>query len=144
MNELLVDEFTAINQYLAHREKLKLLGYKKLACRLKEHIEDERDHVHKLMKRILFLGGEPYMSQMKPMNIGKDVKSMLESDKKLETACVKKYNDAVDQAVAEKDNGTMDVFIHNLCEEESHLRYLMAQLKQIDEMGIESYLSTIK
>lgn len=92
------------------------------------------------MERILFLDGVPAMKPL-DLTIGKNVKEMLQSDLELELAAVKQYNIAVQVAVAEKDNGSRDLFVALLKDEEDHVDWLEAQLHQIDELGYERYLS---
>ena len=73
--------------------------------------------------------------------MGKDVREMLESDLKLEVGAVKDYNAAIQIAVEEKDNGSRDLFLALLKDEESHVDWLEAQVHQIKELGYERYLT---
>jgi bacterioferritin len=66
---------------------------------------------------------------------------MLQSDLDLEVAAVKEYNAAIQVAVAEKDNGSRDLFVTLLKDEEDHVDWLEAQLHQIKELGYERYLT---
>ena len=54
---------------------------------------------------------------------------------------MKQYNDAVLIATKEGDNGSRDLLVQLLKDEESHVDWLEAQLHQIDEMGYERYLT---
>jgi bacterioferritin len=69
------------------------------------------------------------------------VKDQLENDLKSELDAVASYNDAVKLARAEGDNGSADLFIANLKDEEAHTDWLEAQLSQIKGIGYERYLS---
>jgi bacterioferritin len=66
---------------------------------------------------------------------------VIEGDLKLELSAVSQYNDAVRIATEEKDNGTRDLFVELLKDEESHVDWLEAQLHQINELGYERYLT---
>jgi bacterioferritin len=66
---------------------------------------------------------------------------MIEADLKLEVAAVGQYNAAVQIATAQKDNGSRDLLVTLLKEEENHVDWLEAQVHQIREMGYERYLS---
>ena len=59
----------------------------------------------------------------------------------LEIGAVGDYNAAIQIAVAEKDNGSRDLFVRLLKDEEGHVDWLEAQLHQIKELGYERYLS---
>jgi bacterioferritin len=66
---------------------------------------------------------------------------MLESDLSLEVSAVKQYNDAVQIAGQEGDNGSRDLLVELLKDEESHVDWLESQLHQIHELGYERYLT---
>jgi len=76
------------------------------------------------------------------LNIGGTVRQMIENDLALETSAVKQYNAAVQLATQEKDNGSRDLLVKLLKDEEDHVDWLEAQLHLIKEMGYERYLST--
>jgi bacterioferritin len=80
---------------------------------------------------------------MEPMKltVGANVKEMIQSDLELELSAVKEYNAAVQVAVAEKDNGSRDLLVALLKDEEDHVDWLEAQMHQIKELGYERYLS---
>ncbi len=69
------------------------------------------------------------------------MQGMLQSDLDLELAAVKDYNAAIQVAVAEKDNGSRDLFMTLLKDEESHVDWREAQMHLIKELGYERYLS---
>ena len=67
---------------------------------------------------------------------------MAASDLKAETGAVALYNEAARIAAEEKDNGTRELFIKHLKDEEEHLDELEVELHQITELGLERYLTT--
>jgi len=140
LNKALREELTAINQYFLHAEMCENWGYHKLSEYIKKQSIGEMKHAEVLMERILFLDGTPSMMPME-LNIGGSVKGMLESDLALEVSAVKQYNDAVAIATKEGDNGSRDLFVELLKDEEEHVDFLEAQLHQIKELGYERYLS---
>jgi bacterioferritin len=115
-------------------------GYKKLADYIKKQSIDEMKHAEVLIERILFLDGSPSMEPLQ-LNVGGNVRGMIESDLKLEVSAVKQYNAAVQVATEEKDNGSRDLLVTLLKDEEDHVDWLEAQLHQIQEMGYERYLT---
>jgi bacterioferritin len=66
---------------------------------------------------------------------------MIASDLKLELGAIVLYNEAARISADEKDNGTRDLFIKLLKDEEGHADWLETQLHQIAELGYERYLS---
>jgi bacterioferritin len=51
------------------------------------------------------------------------------------------YNEAVRIAQENKDNGSRDLFVTLLKDEEDHVDWLEAQAHQIEELGYERYLT---
>ncbi len=141
LNLALRDELTAINQYFLHAEMAENWGYEKYAKLIKRQSIDEMKHAEMLLERILFLEGTPSMEPMS-LTIGQSIKDMIESDLTLEFGAVKFYNDAIRISVENSDNGSRDLFMRLLKDEEGHVDWLEAQVHQIKEIGYERYLLT--
>jgi bacterioferritin len=140
LSQVLKAELTAINQYFLHAEMCENWGYKKLSDYIKKQSIDEMKHAEVLIERILFLDGSPSMQPLE-LNIGGNVRGMLESDLALEVSAVKQYNAAVQVATDEKDNGSRDLLVTLLKDEEDHVDWLEAQMHLIKELGYERYLT---
>ena len=140
LNNALKEELTAINQYFLHAEMCENWGYEKLSEYIKKQSIGEMKHAEALMERILFLDGTPSMKPLE-LTVGKNVQEMIQSDLDLELGAVKDYNAAIQVAVAEKDNGSRDLFVTLLKDEEDHVDWLEAQIHQIKELGYERYLT---
>jgi bacterioferritin len=140
LNHALREELTAISQYFVHAEMYESWGYERLAKRIKKQSIDEMKHAEALIERILFLDGAPAMQPL-ALAVGKGVKEMMESDLKAELGAIELYNASARLASDEKDNGTRDLFIRLLKDEEGHADWLEVQLHQIEAMGFERYLS---
>ena len=139
LNQALREELTAINQYIVHSEMYENWGYERLTKRIKKHSIDEMKHAEGLIERLLFLDGTPKMDLL-ALSIGANVKEMMESDLKAELGAIALYNEIARIAAEEKDNGTRDLFIKHLKDEEGHADWLEIQLHQIAEIGLERYL----
>jgi bacterioferritin len=141
LNEVLKAELTAINQYFLHAEMCANWGYTKLASiGRKESIEEMR-HAESLMERILYLDGTPTMHELFPLRIGRNVKEQLQNDLQLEYEAVARLNKGVQTCVDANDNGSRELIVKILQDEEHHVDYLEAQLNVIQEIGIENYLA---
>jgi bacterioferritin len=141
LNRALREELTAINQYFVHCEMYENWGYEGLSKHTKGLSIAEMKHAEALIERIFFLDGVAAMAPL-ALSIGKNVKEMIEFDLKAETGAIALYNEAALIAADEKDNGTRDLFIKLLKDEEDHADYLEIQLHQIAEIGYERYLIT--
>jgi bacterioferritin len=140
LNRALREELTAINQYFVHAEMCENWGYDKLGKYIKKQSIGEMIHAEKIMERILFLDGTPSMEPL-ALSIGGNVKAMIHSDLKLEIDAVAMYNEMVQVAYENKDNGSRDLFVALLKDEEEHVDWLEAQAHLIEELGYERYLT---
>ncbi|HVT95774.1 MAG TPA: bacterioferritin [Bryobacteraceae bacterium] len=140
LNKALEEELTAINQYFLHAEMCENWGYHKLSGYIKKQSIGEMKHAEALLERILFLDGSPIMKPL-DLSVGGTVKDMIQNDLRLELAAVKQYNAAIQVATEQKDNGSRDLFVALLKDEEEHVDWLEAQMHQIAELGYERYLT---
>jgi len=142
LNERLSEELGAINQYFVHAEMCEDWGYTTLHQMIKERSIQEMKHAEALIERILFLEGQPIVTELGKITIGKKVEEMHEKDRGAEADAIKGYNDTIKLAVEVGDNGTKQLLETILKDEEMHIDWLEEQLDQIEQMGIQIYLST--
>lgn len=141
LNFLLADELTAISQYMVHSEMCANWRYTQLHEAIEKRAIDEMKHAEKHIGRLLFLEGQPVVSNLNPMNIGASVEEQLNDDWSAENGAIKAYNDAIRLAVEVGDNGTREMLESILKDEEEHIDWVEAQLDQIKQMGIQNYLA---
>ena len=140
LNDFLADELTAINQYMVHSEMCANWGYERLHEVAEKRAIGEMKHAEKLIGRILFLEGQPVVSQLKKIHIGATVEAQLKHDLDAEADAIKAYNDGIRLCLEAGDNGSRELIEDNLEDEEEHLDWLEAQLDQINQMGLQNYL----
>jgi bacterioferritin len=141
LNEVLKAELTAINQYFLHAEMCANWGYKKLAAVTRKESIEEMLHAEKLIERILYLDGTPTMHELFPLRIGRTVKEQLENDLQVEYEAIPRLNRGVELTTSVGDNGSRELLVKILEDEEHHVDYLEAQLHIIKEAGLENYLA---
>jgi len=141
LNDRLAEELGAINQYFVHAEMCEDWGYSSLQSAIKQRSIQEMKHAEKLIERILFLDGKPTVSKLGPITIGKKVEEMHKNDWNAEDDAIKKYNATIRLAAEVGDNGTKTMLEEILKDEESHIDWLEEQQDQIDQMGVQCYLS---
>lgn len=142
LNKALADELTAISQYMVHSEMCDDWGYGFLHEKVEKRAIDEMKHAESLIGRILYLEGIPIVSNLNPMHIGKNVPEQLKNDLATEIEAIKNYQAFIKLCHEVGDAGTRELLERTLKDEEDHVDWLEAQLDQIDQMGIESYLSS--
>jgi bacterioferritin len=141
LNARLSEELGAISQYFVHAEMCENWGYDALASAIKQRSIQEMKHAEKLIERILFLDGKPVMTKLGPITIGKQVEEMHKKDWNAEADAVKKYNDTIKLAAEVGDNNTKALLEAILKDEEEHVDWLEEQQDQIEQVGIQLYLS---
>ena len=141
LNSLLAEELTAINQYMVHSEMCENWGYNKLSKAIKKQAMDEMYHAEWLIERIIFLDGIPTVSKLNPMRIGKSVSDMISNDINDEFKAVQAYNSAIILGREVEDQGSVELLTKILKMEEGHVDWAEIQIAQIEQMGLENYLS---
>jgi len=141
LNARLVEELTAINQYMVHAEMCDNWGYKQLAEAIEKRAKDEMKHAEKLIARILFLDGRPIVSNLKQIFIGAEVPKMHENDQGAELGAIKSYNESIRLATELGDNNTKVILESILKDEDDHIDWIEAQLDEIKQVGIQNYLA---
>ena len=141
LNELLADELTAISQYMVHSEMCDNWGYDKLHKAIEAQAMDEMHHAEWLIGRLIFLEGTPIVSKLNPLKIGAAVPNMVANDMEAELAAIRAYNAAIRLAHEVDDQGTVDLLTKILKMEEDHEDWNERQRDQIEQMGLQNYLT---
>lgn len=141
LNQLLADELTAISQYMVHSEMCDNWGYDKLHQAIEAQAKDEMHHAEWLIQRIIFLEGTPVVSKLNPMKIGASVLDMVTNDQAAETEAVRAYNESIALAQEVNDQASADLLLRILKMEEGHMDWAEIQRSQIEQMGLQNYLT---
>jgi bacterioferritin len=141
LNELLADELTAISQYMVHSEMCAAWGYGKLHEMIEKRAVTEMKHAEELIGRILFLEGQPVVSNLNKMHLGADVQKQLQNDRAAELGAIKGYNAGSKLAADLGDYGTHQLLGAILKDEEAHIDEIEEQLDLISQVGLQNYLA---
>lgn len=140
LNQALLNELTAINQYWLHYRMLDNWGVKKLAEFERHESIDEMKHADKLADRILFLDGLPNFQALGKLRVGENVEEILRADLALEHDAIPQLKDAIAHCETVRDYVSRDLFAEILQNEEEHVDVLEKQFDMIARMGIENYV----
>ena len=141
LNEVLMGELTAINQYFLHSRMCKNWGYEKIAAIIHKESIDEMRHASDLTDRVLFLEGIPNLQKLGKLRIGETVPEQFQSDLKLEEEAIERLKRGIDICLETKDHVSRELLEHILIDEEKHLDWLTSQLGMIKDVGLGSYLA---
>jgi bacterioferritin len=143
LKTLLAGELAARDQYFIHSRMFDDWGLSKLAAHFEHEMEEETVHADLIIKRILFLEGTPDLNQQEAINVGSDVKEIMEHDLALENKVDAALKAAIKLCEEEQDYVTRDMLELQLKDtEEDHTRWLEQQLKLIDNIGLQNYLQS--
>lgn len=143
LNGLLAGELMARDQYFIHARMYENWGYQKLFERIWHEMHDETEHADWLIKRILFLDGQPEMDPAASMKIGRNVPEMLQSDLAVEYEVVAELKKVIARCEALGDYVTREILEKMLDDtEEDHAHWLEKQIRLIDMVGLQNYLQS--
>jgi bacterioferritin len=141
LNEVLIGELTAVNQYFLHARMCLNWGYQHLGKKIYDESIGEMKHADKLIERILFLEGLPNLQKLNKLAIGQGVIEILRNDLANELQTVPRLNKGIQLCRGIGDNGTEALLTSILVESEEHVDWLEAQLTLVAQVGDVHYLS---
>ncbi len=141
LNSLLARELTVVSQYMVHAEICDNWGYSKLHDAIQKRAVVEMKHAEKLIGRIIFLEGVPVVSELQKMHIGADVPKMFANDHAAEIDASLQYNAGIVVCGNAKDYATREILEHILTDEDAHIDDIETIQDQINQMGIQIFLS---
>lgn len=142
LNSVLTKELTAINQYFLHARMLQDWGLEKIGKLEYDASIDEMKHADMVIKRILFLEGLPNLQKLDKLRIGQDVAEVIDADLEVEYSAVPHLKKCIQQAEAEHDYATRDLFLEILKSEEHHIDWLETQKGLIQKVGMQNYMQS--
>lgn len=136
---LLRGELAARDQYFLHSRRYEDLGLHQLYARINHEMEEETQHADALLRRILFLEGDP---DMRPdaFEPGRTVEEMLRKDLDLEYLVRGNLAKGIALCETHGDYVTRDMLVTQLSDtEEDHTYWLEKQLRLITMIGLANY-----
>ncbi|MFN3151479.1 bacterioferritin [Bremerella sp.] len=134
-------ELTASHQYQLHAAVLDDWGLDLLAKKMREEMQEELGHSDMYLNRILFLKGEPQLTFDKTPVRAESLQSLFKTDMEDEKEAIEFYTKASQQASADSDIGTRQLFEQIVIDEEGHMAWLELQLDLIERMGEAAYIA---
>jgi bacterioferritin len=141
LQRALTMELTTVNTYMYQERQLDDWGVDRLAARMREEIDEEREHANAFLTRLLFLEGEADMQTLdkvaKPESVRKIFDTQLEMEREAQTY----YAKAADECREAGDLGTFELFMRILKDEEEHIDFVEEQFDLMDMLGDQLYLA---
>lgn len=141
LKQLLRGELAARDQYFIHSRRYEDMGLLSLYERLDHEMQEETEHADALLRRILFLEGDP---DMRPDSFvaGVTVEEMLQRDLDVEYQVRAALAKGIALCEQHGDFVSRDMLRTQLQDtEEDHAHWLEQQLGLVKRLGIENYLT---
>ena len=139
LNQQLLNELTAINQYFLHARIYRHWGLEALGRKEYEESIGEMKHADRLIQRVLMLGGLPNLQAPGKLMIGEHTEEMLRCDLKLEVAAREHVRASIPLCEAARDFVSRELLVDILDDTEEHIDWLETQLELIERVGIANY-----
>ena len=139
LKQLLRGELAARDQYFLHSRRYEDQGLMALFHRIDHEMQEETEHADAILRRILFLEGDP---DMRPTAFepGRTVVEMLEADLRVEYEVRANLAAAMKLCEDHGDYVSRDMLLKQLQDtEEDHAWWLEQQLGLIKRIGLELY-----
>jgi len=138
---LLRGELAARDQYFIHSRRYEDMGLQSLYERIDHEMQEETEHADALLRRILFLEGDPDM-RPEPFVAGYTVEEMLQRDLEVEYRVRAALAEGMALCERVGDFVSREILRVQLQDtEEDHAHWLEQQLGLIRRLGIQNYLT---
>jgi bacterioferritin len=134
-------ELTTVNTYLHQERQLDDWGIDRLAERMREETDEERDHATLFLTRILFLDGEADLQTLDRVERPTSVRQIFETQHRMELEAREYYAKAANECQEAGDVGTFELFMRILKDEEDHIDFVEEQFDLMDLMGEQLYVA---
>ena len=140
LNQALLHQLTAINQYFLHARMYGHWGLGELEQHDYQHSIRSMKQADRLISRILFLEGLPNLQNLGKLLIGETPKECVDCDLRRQQATLAQLREAIGHCEQTGDYASRDLLVALLEDEEEQLDWLETQLDLIDRIGLENWL----
>ena len=141
LNAILRAELTAVHQYLLHAAMSGNWGYERLQHHYRELASEEVQHSSELIDHILYLEGVPDVDRIDEVGRGTSVDALFRADLRFELEDIESLRNAIAHCVKVMDFTTRHKLEDMVKDTEEHVEWFETQLRTIEQVGVERYLS---
>ena len=141
LNQVLKAELTAVHQYLLHAAMCRNWGYDRVHEHFSHLATEEVSHSSGLIDHILYLDGTPDVEHLDEVGAGRTVEDLYKADLHFEVVDVELLRKAIAHCAKVGDFTTRHLLEHMIEDSEEHVDWFETQLRAIDQVGLDRYLS---
>jgi len=141
LQRALTMELTTVNTYFYQERQLSDWGIDRLAGRMRQEVDEEREHANRFLTRLLFFGGTADVSTLEKIEPPKSVKDIFDTQYKMEKEAIEYYNKAAIECQQANDLGSFHLFMDILGDEEEHIDFIEDQYDLMEMMGSQLYIA---
>jgi bacterioferritin len=134
-------ELSAVQLYSTQARLLAAWGLAEASKRMREEAHEELGHADRIIGRMLALGVAPNASQLRPVQLGRNLHELLLHDLAFENDLVQLYAQATRHCARNGDHDNRVFFEALLNEEKSHAQELTQWLKEFAQPGTRVNMS---
>ncbi|WP_339045046.1 bacterioferritin [Candidatus Zinderia endosymbiont of Aphrophora alni] len=140
LNDQLINELIASNQYFLNSIIYKHLGYKKIALKEKNESKEELKHAKKILNRILTLEGKPNIEILNKFIFSNNIEEILKNNLYFEKKIQKNLKKNILICEKKYDYITRILLEEILYDSIKHIKWIKFELNIINIIGIKDYL----
>jgi bacterioferritin len=134
-------ELTTVNTYFYQERQLDDWGIGRLAERMEEEVDEEREHAKAFLQRILFLDGTADVQTLDEIEKPTSVQQIFEVQHRMEKEAIAYYSKAAVECQQAGDVGSFELFMRILKDEEEHIDFVEDQLDLMEMIGKQLYIA---
>jgi len=125
-------ELSAVQLYSTQAMLVTSWGLTEVADKLRVESREEMEHAERIIRRMLALGVAPNASQLRPVQLGRNLKELLQYDAKFENDLIGLYDNATHYCARIGDHDSRLFFEALLNEEREHAAELGQWLQELE------------
>ena len=128
-------ELSAVQLYSTQAKLVEAWGLAEVARKLSAEAGEELAHAERIISRMLALGVAPNASQLRPVQLGRNLQELLQANHVFESEAVRLYEDATRHSARIGDHDSRLFFQALHAEERQHAQHMLDWLRELQDVG---------
>jgi bacterioferritin len=127
-------ELSAVQLYSTQAKLVEAWGLVEVAGKLSAEAGEELAHAERIISRMLALGVAPNASQLRPVQLGRNLQELLQANHVFESEVVSLYEAATRHSARVGDHDSRLFFEALHAEEKEHARHMLDWLQELQDV----------